>query len=60
MRQERNLEEIDSDTYDVKCRCGWSEPLLGAEAIAHWVVLWEKGKEVQDLMDRLDENRFSN
>ena len=60
MGQARNLEEIDGDTYDVKCRCGWSESLLGVEALAHWVVAWEEGKAVQHLTARTDEIGFTN
>jgi hypothetical protein len=60
MGQARNLEEIDGDTYAVKCRCGWSESLLGVEALAHWVVAWEGGKTVQHLTARTDEIGFTN
>ena len=55
--QARNLEEIDGHTYDVKCRCGWSESLLGVEAIAHWVVPWEA---VEHLAGQTDEIGFAN
>jgi hypothetical protein len=55
--QASNLEEIDGHAYDVKCRCGWAESLLGVEAIAHWVVPWEA---VQHLTARTDETGFTN
>ena len=32
-----NLEKVDADSYDVRCECGWSDNLLGAEAVRHWV-----------------------
>lgn len=60
MRQARNLEEIDGDTYDLKCRCGYSDSLLGVEALAHWVVPWEDGKDVHHLTARTDEIGFTN
>jgi hypothetical protein len=59
-KQEGNLEEVDGDTYDVKCRCGWSESLLGAGASAHWVVPWEQRKDDRRLLYPTDEIRFSN
>lgn len=58
--QARNLEEIDGETYNVKCRCGRLERLLGVEALAHWVVPWEEEKDVQHLMQRTDEIRLLN
>ena len=58
--QARNLEEIDADTYDVKCRCGRSEYLLGVRALAHWVVAWEEEDAVQRLTARTDEIGFTN
>jgi hypothetical protein len=60
MGQARNLEEIDSETYIVECRCGWSESLLGAEALAHWVLAWGEGKAVRDLTPGTDEVGFTN
>ena len=60
MGQARNLEEIDGDTYDVKCRCGRSESLLGVEALAHWVVSWEGEKAAQHLTTPPGEIGFTN
>jgi hypothetical protein len=59
-KQVLNLEEIDGATYVVKCRCGWSESLVGVEALAYWVGPWEEGKDIQHLTDRTDEIDFLN
>ncbi len=36
----RNVEEIDARSIPVKCQCGWSGNLLGADAKRHWVEAW--------------------
>ena len=55
-----NLEEIDGHTYEVECRCGWVENLLGVEALRHWVIPWEQRKDVQHMRVRSEEIGFSN
>lgn len=39
--EERNLERIDGDTFDVACNCGWFGNSVGVEAVRHWVSPWE-------------------
>jgi hypothetical protein len=41
MSAARNLEEIDTGTFDVRCECGWTKQSLGVEAISHWIAEWE-------------------
>ena len=55
-----NLEVIDGHTYEVECRCGWLEDLLGVEALRHWVVPWEHGKYVPRPTERAEEIGFLN
>ena len=55
-----NLEEIDGNTYEVECRCGWLENLLGVEALRHWVVPWEQRDNVHHRIDRAEGIGFSN
>lgn len=41
MTAERNLENIDGNPFEVRCKCGWMKRLLGMEAVRHWVTPWE-------------------
>ncbi len=41
----RNLEKIDGDSHDFRCLCGWTENLLGVEALRHWVTPWENNEQ---------------
>jgi hypothetical protein len=45
-----NLEKIDSDSYSVKCQCGWLDRLIGVEAARHWVT---PSCDQQNLIDHL-------
>jgi len=47
--EERNLEGIDGQNFEVKCKCGCAKTLLGVEAVGHWVSPWDDGQDVQDL-----------
>ncbi|HXU21751.1 MAG TPA: hypothetical protein VN788_14295 [Verrucomicrobiae bacterium] len=36
----RNVEEVDAGSVELKCSCGWSGKALGIEARKHWVHNW--------------------
>jgi hypothetical protein len=40
---ERNGEDVDGNSFDLLCECGWSRDLLGMQAIRHWVTPWLDG-----------------
>ena len=37
---ERNPEEADAHSFDMKCNCGWAGNLMGLLAKRHWVDTW--------------------
>jgi hypothetical protein len=53
MSQWRNLEEIDAETFEVECECGWRKKSLGIEATRHWVIEWEFKHAVANSDDRM-------
>jgi hypothetical protein len=40
MSTEKNLKGADAQRFDRKCDCGWSGPLVGAQALRHWIEPW--------------------
>jgi predicted RNA-binding Zn-ribbon protein involved in translation (DUF1610 family) len=40
LRNERNPEETDAHSYDLRCDCGWIGTQLGLQAKRHWVEVW--------------------
>ena len=40
-----NLEKTSSGTFDVECKCGWSQTLFGVQAVTHWVATWGISQE---------------
>ncbi len=36
----RNVEEVDASSIELRCSCGWSGNVLGVEARKHWVQPW--------------------
>ena len=44
----RTLEEVDATSFDLKCKCGWSKHLMGAEARRHWVDSWSVEKKSRE------------
>jgi hypothetical protein len=36
----RNVEEVDAGSVELKCSCGWSGKALGIQARKHWVQDW--------------------
>ena len=36
----RNLEIADAHWFSPHCHCGWSGPVVGAQALKHWVEPW--------------------
>jgi hypothetical protein len=41
----RNLEEVDLDSHNVACSCGWTGEASGLEAKRHWVESWAKSPD---------------
>jgi hypothetical protein len=44
---EKNLEGADAQRIDCKCDCGWSGPLVGAQALRHWIEPWKNPVEAE-------------
>jgi hypothetical protein len=44
---EKNLEGADAQRLDCKCACGWSGPLVGAQALKHWIEPWKNPVEAE-------------
>jgi hypothetical protein len=38
----RNLEEADAHFFNPHCHCGWTGPVIGIEAVKHWVQPWRE------------------
>jgi hypothetical protein len=36
----KNLEEVDSHPFSVRCACGWSGILLGINRVNSWIENW--------------------
>ncbi|HTW23916.1 MAG TPA: hypothetical protein VMD78_09965, partial [Candidatus Baltobacteraceae bacterium] len=36
----RNLEDVDLDSHNILCACGWTGQASGLEAKRHWVEPW--------------------
>jgi hypothetical protein len=36
IRQENNLESVDSTIFDLNCPCGWKSKTIGIQAKRHW------------------------
>jgi hypothetical protein len=53
----RNLEEIDADTFEVGCECGWRKESLGIEATRHWVNECEDKVTIENSGERREANR---
>jgi hypothetical protein len=51
MSPERNLEQLDAGTFDIRCECGWEKQLLGVEGVCHWVTEWETKDTVESRAD---------
>lgn len=45
MSADRNSEKVDSNSFELMCKCGWSKCVLGMQAIRHWVVPWMDREE---------------
>jgi hypothetical protein len=37
---ERNPEETDARSFDLRCECGWIGAQMGLMAKRHWVEVW--------------------
>jgi hypothetical protein len=48
MSEERNLEMVDGQAFDVLCRCGCLKRALGMEAVVHKVAPWEMRPSADD------------
>jgi hypothetical protein len=44
---EKNLGRADAQRLDRKCDCGWSGPLVGAQALRHWIEPWKNPVDVE-------------
>lgn len=40
--ESKNLEEIDLNSHNIACDCGWSGQPSGLEAKRHWVESWNR------------------
>jgi hypothetical protein len=49
---ERNLENVDGSTFDLKCKCGWIKKLRGMQALRHWVIPWTNPNDTQEAASR--------
>lgn len=38
----RSLEDADAHYFNPHCHCGWTGPVVGLEAVKHWVHPWQK------------------
>jgi hypothetical protein len=38
---QRNLEVADAHWFDPRCHCGWTGPVIGVQAVKHWVEAWK-------------------
>jgi len=36
----KNLEEVDSHFFAIRCACGWSGTLLGINRVNSWIENW--------------------
>jgi hypothetical protein len=36
----KNLEEVDSHLFSVRCACGWCGTLLGINRVNSWIENW--------------------
>jgi hypothetical protein len=39
--REKNLEAADEHWFNPHCPCGWTDPVIGALALMHWVEPWK-------------------
>lgn len=39
--ESKSLEEVDLNSHDIECDCGWSGQATGLEAKRHWVEPWK-------------------
>jgi hypothetical protein len=37
----KNLEIADAHYFNPHCPCGWTGPVIGVEAVKHWVEVWK-------------------
>jgi hypothetical protein len=44
---EKNLGRADAQRLERKCDCGWSGPLVGAQALRHWIEPWKNPVDVE-------------
>jgi hypothetical protein len=40
LSNDKNLEEVDSHDFNVRCDCGWSGTVLGINRLNGWVAAW--------------------
>jgi hypothetical protein len=38
---EQNLEVADAQWFNPICDCGWTRPMIGAQAQKHWIEPWK-------------------
>ena len=38
---EKNLEVADAHWFNPDCPCGWTGPVIGVEAVKHWIETWK-------------------
>jgi hypothetical protein len=38
---EKNLEVADAHWFNPHCHCGWTGPVIGVQALKHWVEPWK-------------------
>jgi len=36
----KNIEEVDSHSFSVRCICGWFGVLAGVQRVGHWIQEW--------------------
>lgn len=37
----KNLEGADAHWFNPHCHCGWTGPVIGVQAVKHWVEPWK-------------------
>ena len=51
----KNLEVADAHWFNPRCQCGWTEKVIGVQAMKHWVEPWKTpvdvGPDVASLCD---------
>jgi hypothetical protein len=40
LSNKKNLEEVDSHSFQLRCECGWAGEMLGISRVKSWVEVW--------------------